>query len=270
MGSLAGLLEAAGHRVSGSDRAFHPPMGPALERWGVELMEGYDPAHLDPAPDLVVIGNVCRPDHPEARAAIERGLPTPPSRPRWRRTSSRNERPSSSPERTARPPPARCSRTCSTAPASIPGMLVGGIPRDFDAQLSRSATRAAPSSSKATSTTAPSSRRAPSSGSTAPRPRSSPRSSTTTSTSTPTRPATWRAFEGFVERLPPDGVLVAWAGSPLVRAVAKKAPCRVRLLRARRRRLRRRVADLAGRALRRPEAARSPSTSSSAARRPAP
>ena len=28
-----------------------------------------------PAPDLVVVGNVCRRDNPEARAAIERGLP---------------------------------------------------------------------------------------------------------------------------------------------------------------------------------------------------
>ena len=35
MGAFAGLLKEAGHRVSGSDRAFHPPMGPALSSWGV-------------------------------------------------------------------------------------------------------------------------------------------------------------------------------------------------------------------------------------------
>jgi UDP-N-acetylmuramate: L-alanyl-gamma-D-glutamyl-meso-diaminopimelate ligase len=64
-----------GHTVSGSDAAFDPPMGPALEAWGVRCLRGFDPAHLEPAPDLVVIGNVCRPDNPEARAAIERGLP---------------------------------------------------------------------------------------------------------------------------------------------------------------------------------------------------
>ena len=34
MGALAGLLKAAGHRVSGSDVAFYPPMGEALARWG--------------------------------------------------------------------------------------------------------------------------------------------------------------------------------------------------------------------------------------------
>ncbi len=76
MGALAGLFKAAGHDVSGSDVAFYPPMGPALERWGIRLVTGFDPAHLDPRPDLVVIGNVCRPSNPEARAARERGLAT--------------------------------------------------------------------------------------------------------------------------------------------------------------------------------------------------
>jgi UDP-N-acetylmuramate: L-alanyl-gamma-D-glutamyl-meso-diaminopimelate ligase len=75
MGSLAGLFKAAGHDVTGSDTAFHPPMGPALERWGIRLMQGFDAAHLDPRPDLVVIGNVCRASNPEARAAIDGGIP---------------------------------------------------------------------------------------------------------------------------------------------------------------------------------------------------
>lgn len=75
MGALAGLLHELGHDVSGSDVAFHPPMGPSLREWGIVCLEGFDPRHLEPAPDLVVIGNVCRPDNPEARAAIDRGLP---------------------------------------------------------------------------------------------------------------------------------------------------------------------------------------------------
>jgi UDP-N-acetylmuramate: L-alanyl-gamma-D-glutamyl-meso-diaminopimelate ligase len=76
MGALAGLFKAAGHDVSGSDVAFYPPMGPALERWGIRLMTGFDPAHLEPKPDLVVIGNVCRPTNPEAKAARDGGLRT--------------------------------------------------------------------------------------------------------------------------------------------------------------------------------------------------
>jgi UDP-N-acetylmuramate: L-alanyl-gamma-D-glutamyl-meso-diaminopimelate ligase len=75
MGALAGLLTELGHDVSGSDVAFDPPIGPALAEWGVKTRLGFDPAHLSPAPDLVVIGNVCRPHNPEARAAIDSGLP---------------------------------------------------------------------------------------------------------------------------------------------------------------------------------------------------
>jgi UDP-N-acetylmuramate: L-alanyl-gamma-D-glutamyl-meso-diaminopimelate ligase len=74
MGSLAGLLAELGHTVSGSDVAFDPPIGPALNGWGVQTKTGFDPAHLVPRPDLVVIGNVCRKDNPEARAAIDGGL----------------------------------------------------------------------------------------------------------------------------------------------------------------------------------------------------
>ena len=75
MGALAGLLKSLGHDVSGSDVAFDPPMGPELESWGIRCLTGFDPAHLEPAPDLVVVGNVCKPNNPEARAAIDAGLP---------------------------------------------------------------------------------------------------------------------------------------------------------------------------------------------------
>jgi UDP-N-acetylmuramate: L-alanyl-gamma-D-glutamyl-meso-diaminopimelate ligase len=68
------MLVELGHSVSGSDTDFHPPMGPALAEWGVECRPGFVAHNLEPAPDLVVIGNVCRPENPEARAAFERGL----------------------------------------------------------------------------------------------------------------------------------------------------------------------------------------------------
>ena len=74
--SLAGCLAAQGHQVSGSDRNFHPPMGPLLEQAGVETRQGFDPAHLDPEPDLVVIGNAISRDNPEARAVMEREMVT--------------------------------------------------------------------------------------------------------------------------------------------------------------------------------------------------
>jgi UDP-N-acetylmuramate: L-alanyl-gamma-D-glutamyl-meso-diaminopimelate ligase len=74
MGALAGMLRALGHEVSGSDVRFDPPVGPELERWGVRCMTGFDAAHLEPRPDLVIVGNVCRRDNVEARAAIDGGM----------------------------------------------------------------------------------------------------------------------------------------------------------------------------------------------------
>jgi len=74
MGALAELLAAAGYRVSGSDEAAYPPMSTRLNAAGIPIHEGYDPAHLDATPDLVVVGNACTPTHPEAAAARERGL----------------------------------------------------------------------------------------------------------------------------------------------------------------------------------------------------
>ena len=74
MGSLAGLLQQAGYRVRGADQAAYPPMSTRLREMGIEVLEGYDAAHLEPAPDLVVVGNACVPTHPEAAAAREKGM----------------------------------------------------------------------------------------------------------------------------------------------------------------------------------------------------
>lgn len=74
MGALAGLLKEAGHDVTGSDRAFYPPMSERLQAWGIPTRQGFDPAHLDPDTDLVIVGNVCRKDNPEAQAALQWGM----------------------------------------------------------------------------------------------------------------------------------------------------------------------------------------------------
>jgi UDP-N-acetylmuramate: L-alanyl-gamma-D-glutamyl-meso-diaminopimelate ligase len=75
MGSLAGLLAAQGHKVTGSDEGVYPPMSDALASWGIPVHMGFSPANLDPRPDRVVIGNVVRKDNPEAHAAIDGGIP---------------------------------------------------------------------------------------------------------------------------------------------------------------------------------------------------
>jgi UDP-N-acetylmuramate: L-alanyl-gamma-D-glutamyl-meso-diaminopimelate ligase len=74
MGALAGLFQQAGYDVRGADEAAYPPMSTHLAAQGIPVLEGYDPAHLDPPPDLTVVGNACRPAHPEATVAREEGL----------------------------------------------------------------------------------------------------------------------------------------------------------------------------------------------------
>lgn len=75
MGAFAGMLKAAGYRVTGSDEKVYPPMSDMLRAWGIDVMTPYSPDNLDRAnPDLVIIGNVVRRINPEATAVRERGL----------------------------------------------------------------------------------------------------------------------------------------------------------------------------------------------------
>lgn len=82
MGSLAVLAKEAGHRVTGSDANVYPPMSTQLEAQGIELTQGYDPAQLDPAPDLVVIGNALSRGNPAVEFVLDKGLPYV-SGPQW-------------------------------------------------------------------------------------------------------------------------------------------------------------------------------------------
>src|SRR5450432_212374 len=75
MGSLAGLLKAAGHDVRGSDEHVYPPMSTQLAEQKISVFEGFGPGNLDWGPDAVVVGNVCRKDHVEVLAAQEREIP---------------------------------------------------------------------------------------------------------------------------------------------------------------------------------------------------
>jgi len=74
MGSLAQLAKAAGHRVSGCDANVYPPMSTQLEQAGIELIEGFDPSQLDPAPDMVVVGNAMSRGNPCVEYVLNKGL----------------------------------------------------------------------------------------------------------------------------------------------------------------------------------------------------
>jgi UDP-N-acetylmuramate: L-alanyl-gamma-D-glutamyl-meso-diaminopimelate ligase len=227
MGALAGLLSRAGHRVSGSDVAFHPPMGEALERWGIEKRAGWDPGNLDPAPDLVVVGNVCRRDNPEARAAIDGGLPYD-SLPGVLEKQFLSHRP-------GYVVAGSHGKTTTTSllahllqeSGSEPGFLVGGIPRNFDEGF-RLGADGAPFVIEGDEYDSAFFEKTPKFW------RYHPYAAILTSIEHdhidifPDADSYRDAFVQFVRRIPEDGVLVAWAGSEEVRQVAKHARCRVR------------------------------------------
>ncbi|WP_043110159.1 UDP-N-acetylmuramate:L-alanyl-gamma-D-glutamyl-meso-diaminopimelate ligase [Polycyclovorans algicola] len=75
MAGIAALAREAGHRVTGSDANAWPPMSTQLEALGIEVMQGYDPAHLQPAPDVVVVGNVITRGNPAIEHVLDSGLP---------------------------------------------------------------------------------------------------------------------------------------------------------------------------------------------------
>ncbi|RYZ91735.1 MAG: UDP-N-acetylmuramate:L-alanyl-gamma-D-glutamyl-meso-diaminopimelate ligase, partial [Moraxellaceae bacterium] len=62
MGSLALLARELGHTVTGSDQHVYPPMSTQLEAAGIALMQGYSASHLQPHPDLVIVGNAMKRD----------------------------------------------------------------------------------------------------------------------------------------------------------------------------------------------------------------
>lgn len=74
MGGLALLAREMGYEVSGSDAGVYPPMSTQLEAAGIILHEGYDSSPLDPAPDLVVVGNAMSRGNPAVEYMLDRGL----------------------------------------------------------------------------------------------------------------------------------------------------------------------------------------------------
>src|SRR5210317_1599600 len=74
MGSLAILAKQLGFEVSGSDANVYPPMSTQLQQQGIRLCEGFDPKHLRPAPDLVIIGNAMSRGNPSVEYVLDRGI----------------------------------------------------------------------------------------------------------------------------------------------------------------------------------------------------
>jgi UDP-N-acetylmuramate: L-alanyl-gamma-D-glutamyl-meso-diaminopimelate ligase len=75
MAGIAAIARAAGHRVTGSDRGVYPPMSEQLAALGITITEGYEADQLNPAPDVVVVGNVMTRGVPVVEALLNSRIP---------------------------------------------------------------------------------------------------------------------------------------------------------------------------------------------------
>ncbi len=74
MASLAGMLQARGHKVTGSDQNVYPPMSTQLESLGIEIMQGYKAENTALARDITVVGNTIMRGNPELEEVLNRKL----------------------------------------------------------------------------------------------------------------------------------------------------------------------------------------------------
>jgi UDP-N-acetylmuramate: L-alanyl-gamma-D-glutamyl-meso-diaminopimelate ligase len=131
MGGIALLARALGHSVTGSDANVYPPMSIQLEEAGIRLMEGYQASHLDPAPDVVIVGNAMTRGNPAVEHMLDHDLPYI-SGPQWLAENLLRDR------RVLAVAGTHGKTTVSSMLAWVlnaaglsPGFLIGGVPADL-------------------------------------------------------------------------------------------------------------------------------------------
>ncbi|HEB55169.1 MAG TPA: UDP-N-acetylmuramate:L-alanyl-gamma-D-glutamyl-meso-diaminopimelate ligase [Gammaproteobacteria bacterium] len=131
MGGIALLARAQGHEVSGSDANVYPPMSTQLQEQGIHLQEGFDPAHLQPPPDCVVIGNALSRGNPAVEYVLNSGL-TYTSGPQWLAEHVLRERWVLAVAGThGKTTTASLLAWILEANGLAPGFLIGGVPGNF-------------------------------------------------------------------------------------------------------------------------------------------
>ncbi|WP_258953814.1 UDP-N-acetylmuramate:L-alanyl-gamma-D-glutamyl-meso-diaminopimelate ligase [Yersinia similis] len=118
--------------MTGADANVYPPMSTLLENQGINLTQGYDPAQLNPIPDLVIIGNAMTRGNPCVEAVLEQGIPYV-SGPQWLHDHVL-------PERWVLAVAGTHGKTTTAGMLSWileacgyePGFVIGGVPGNFD------------------------------------------------------------------------------------------------------------------------------------------
>ena len=131
MGGIARLAQQLGHQVAGSDQHIYPPMSDELAGLGVEVNKGYEPAWLDPRPDLVIVGNVLSRGNKSVEYVLSEKIPCI-SGPQWLAENIL-------PGREVLAVSGTHGKTTTSsilawilhAAGKDPGFLIGGVPENF-------------------------------------------------------------------------------------------------------------------------------------------
>lgn len=131
MAGLARIAVELGHKVTGSDKLFYPPMSTQLESLNIDVTIGYDADVLDLNPDLIVVGNALTRGVPVIERALNERRPWM-SGPQWLSNEVLQHR------RVLALAGTHGKTTTSSIVAWIleyagysPGFLIGGVPGNF-------------------------------------------------------------------------------------------------------------------------------------------
>src|SRR5579885_131629 len=131
MSGIAILAKQSGHDVTGSDMNVYPPMSTQLMEQGIQLMEGYDPSHIDPEVDCVIVGNVIKRGNPAMEYVLANRIPYI-SGPQWLAENVINKRWVLGVAGTHGKTTTTSLLTWILEQAGTqPGFLIGGVPQNF-------------------------------------------------------------------------------------------------------------------------------------------
>jgi UDP-N-acetylmuramate: L-alanyl-gamma-D-glutamyl-meso-diaminopimelate ligase len=131
MGGIAALARELGHDVEGSDANVYPPMSTQLEQLGIALKSGWRAEHLQPAPDLVIVGNALSRGNPAIEHVLDARLRYV-SGPQWLgETLLAGRRVLAVAGTHGKTTTTSLLAWILEAQGRVPGFLVGGVPANF-------------------------------------------------------------------------------------------------------------------------------------------
>ncbi len=225
MAPIACLLKQSGHRVRGADGPLYPPMSTLLEQAGIEPLVGYEAGHLDPVPQLVVVGNAIPRTNPEALRTEELGLERISMPEALSRFFLDDRRPLVIAGTHGKTTTTSIAAWVYTDTGQDPGFLIGGVPHDLGRSFARGSGERfiieGDEYNAAYFDRGPKFLHY------------QPQTLILTSVEFdhadlyPTAESLLEAYRALVRLLPVSGLLIAWGDSPEVREVAADASCRV-------------------------------------------